>query len=680
MKRIAILGITSLLVTTLFNQSSAWAAFNQNQGEKGGYALGAYDKNAQQPTTFNYTRQSAYGSINMPETKWEFLTGGNINSSPAIASDGTIYIGSNDGNLYAIKPDGTKKWEFLTGGSINSSPTIASDGTIYIGSNDGKLYAINPDGTKKWEFLIGSSIYSSPTIAADGTIYIGSNNGSLYAIDGKGTKKWEFPTGDIIKSSPAIAADGTIYIGSYDKKIYAIKPDGTEKWQFSTQNYISSSPAIAADGTIYIGNNDGKLYALKPNGIEKWEFETDNTIQGAPAIAADGTVYVASNDGNLYALKPDGTKKWRFQTNGELPVSPIISADGTIYIGNYDKKIYAVKPDGTEKWKLPTSDKISTSATIGSNGTIYIGSQDKKLYAVSSASPINTNLSNLTVNPGTLSPAFSTTQNTYSINVEKNVPYITVTATTADQGALVSIKGNKTTSATMALDIGENVIAVVVTGKDKTTTQTYTIRVLRAPTWTSTPVSQAPTSSDNPDQKNHFPDTQGHWAEKYIQEAIDRGITQGYPDGTFQPDASITRIEFISLLMRALDKKVEGTTVLPFTDQNNIQNWGKNAVATAVQLGITKGYEDHTFRPDQSITRAEIVAMVVRAMNIKADTTSNLTFADADKIQPWVKDDVKIAIATGIIKGIGNNRFEPNQKATRSEAITIILNALHAKK
>src|SRR6185369_11020223 len=75
------------------------------------------------------------------DKKWEFELGDGGPSSPAIASDGTIYIGSNDQRLYAINPDGTKKWAFQTGGKLQSSPAIASDGKIYIGSLDNKLYA-----------------------------------------------------------------------------------------------------------------------------------------------------------------------------------------------------------------------------------------------------------------------------------------------------------------------------------------------------------------------------------------------------------------------------------------------------------------------------------------------------------------------------------------------------------
>ena len=82
-----------------------------------------------------------------PVVLWEFETVGLVESSPAIGSDGTVYVGSADTKLYAIySKSGEKKWEFETGEAIvYSSPAIGSDGTVYVGSNDGKLYAIKTD-------------------------------------------------------------------------------------------------------------------------------------------------------------------------------------------------------------------------------------------------------------------------------------------------------------------------------------------------------------------------------------------------------------------------------------------------------------------------------------------------------------------------------------------------------
>ena len=81
-----------------------------------------------------------------PTFLWEIVTGGRVYSSPAIGSDGTVYVGSNDYKVYALDgQSGAKKWEFKTGSPVSSSPAIGSDGTVYVGSENKKLYAIKTD-------------------------------------------------------------------------------------------------------------------------------------------------------------------------------------------------------------------------------------------------------------------------------------------------------------------------------------------------------------------------------------------------------------------------------------------------------------------------------------------------------------------------------------------------------
>ena len=133
-------------------------------------------------------------------------------------------------------------WEFETGGIVASSPAIGSDGTVYVGSGDQKLYAINgKSGVKLWEFKTGDGVYSSPAIGSDGTVYVGSWDNKLYAINPKsGVKLWEFETGNSVSSSPAIGSDGTVYVGSEDHKLYAIKTNSKgpvkSPWPMRGQN------------------------------------------------------------------------------------------------------------------------------------------------------------------------------------------------------------------------------------------------------------------------------------------------------------------------------------------------------------------------------------------------------------------------------------------------------------
>jgi len=320
---------------------------------------------------------------------WAYTTGGDIATSPAIATDGTIYIGGWDKKLYAINPDGTLKWSYTAGDAISSSsPAVATDGTIYFGCDDGKLYALNPDGSFKWEYASGDQIWNCPAIAADGTVYVGSRDNSLYAINPDGTLKWSYATGDRIGfASPAIAADGTVYVGSYDNNLYALNPDGTLKWTYAAGNTLDTPPAIAADGTVYVGCDDNKLYAINPDGTLKWTYTTGNEVWGIPVIDSDGTVYVGSLDNKLHAVNPDGSGKWTYSTGAPVDGGAAIGNNGTIYFGSNDHKFYALNPDGTLKWSYETGDTIlCSSPVIDGSGIIYIGSYDNKLYALKTTS------------------------------------------------------------------------------------------------------------------------------------------------------------------------------------------------------------------------------------------------------------------------------------------------------
>jgi outer membrane protein assembly factor BamB len=150
------------------------------------------------------------------------------------------FLGSQTGNL---------KWYFKTNDSFSAvnTPAISSDGTIYLNCYDFYLYAINPNGSLKWKYYVGDVVRSSTAIGADGTIYVGSDNNYLYAINSDGTLKWKYLTGGIIYSSPAIGSDGTVYFGCLDKNFYAINSDGTLKWYYTANGTIYSSPSIGTD-------------------------------------------------------------------------------------------------------------------------------------------------------------------------------------------------------------------------------------------------------------------------------------------------------------------------------------------------------------------------------------------------------------------------------------------------
>ncbi|MFH1367663.1 MAG: PQQ-binding-like beta-propeller repeat protein [Elusimicrobiota bacterium] len=319
--------------------------------------------------------------------KWRYLTGSNVQSSPAIGLDGTVYVGSNDNYLHAICSSGTIKWKYQTDDTLLSAPAIGADGTVYVGSFDNYLHAICSTGTIKWKYQTGNLLASSPAIGTGGTVYVGSADKYLHAICSTGTIKWKYQTDENVQSSPAIGSDGTVYVGSYDNYLHAICSSGTVKWKYQMGNSVNSTPAIGPDGTVYIGSYDYYLHAVNPSGTMKWKYQTSDFVPSSPAIGSDGTIYVGNYDGYLYAINTSGTLKWLYLTGGTIQSSPAIGLDGTIYIGSNDDYLYAISPNGTLKWKYKTGGDVYSSPAIGSDGTIYVGSNDGYLYAIIVTTP-----------------------------------------------------------------------------------------------------------------------------------------------------------------------------------------------------------------------------------------------------------------------------------------------------
>jgi len=587
--------------------------------------------------------------------RWRFATEYEVFSSPAIGPDGTIYVGSYDHKLYAIDQAGKEKWHFETEDNVAASPVIGADGTIYVGSWDNRFYAINPkNGKKKWYFEAEDKVVSSAAIGADGTIYVGSHDKKLYAIQPDGKKKWHFETGDWVASSPTIGADGTIYVGSFDKNLYAIKPNGKEKWHFETGNAVFSSPAIGADGTIYVGSDDKNLYAINPeNGKEKWHFETLDIIQSSPAVGADGTIYVGSYDGRLYAIKSNGQEKWRFQTGDVVFSSPAIGEDGTIYVGSADKKLYAIRSNGKEKWHFETAAEIGSSPAIGPDGAIYVGSLDKSVYAIGlvSVSGVNLNKTELTLKVGqsetlkaTVTPDDATFQELKWSSRDDDI------AKVDDSGKVTGVTPGKTTITVTTEDGGYFKQSVV------TVTET----------------------NDLPASDISLSDISGHWAKQNIIQAVGKGIVKGYPDGTFKPDRTVTRAEFAVLLMNGLKPSGKGGG-LTFTDRETIGSWAVQEIAQCVELGIIKGYPDGTFRPNKTITHAEMITMVVRAGNLPVVDGAGTGYLDDAAIPYYARSSAATAELYGISSYIQDNRFKPNELSTRAESVTAILNMLKVK-
>jgi eukaryotic-like serine/threonine-protein kinase len=373
----------------------------------------------------------ASGVTKFSKVKWKFHTGGSVISSPAVAGE-TIYVGSTDGNLYALTLEsGTQKWKFDAKSRVASSPAV-SNGVVYFGAYDGNLYAVDAaTGQLKWKFhtegehryaakhLHGSQpaaetmpdpfdfFLSSPAIW-NGAVFFGSGDGNIYSLNAaSGSLNWKFKTGDVVHASPAIA-DGTLFLGSWDSYFYALDAaTGKEKWRFKTgddpdthnQVGIQSSAAVA-DGTVYFGCRDSNFYALdEATGHKKWAFSNHGSwVISSPAVK-DGKVYFGTSDSGLFhALDgKTGTPIFSLKFQGWPMFSSPAVAGNMLYIGSHVGKLFAIdlagqkaawtfeteaskqngptytKPDGTPKYDAAFASDFYDDMIVGVDKMMSVG-------------------------------------------------------------------------------------------------------------------------------------------------------------------------------------------------------------------------------------------------------------------------------------------------------------------
>jgi S-layer homology domain len=170
------------------------------------------------------------------------------------------------------------------------------------------------------------------------------------------------------------------------------------------------------------------------------------------------------------------------------------------------------------------------------------------------------------------------------------------------------------------------------------------------------------------------------WGQKFIDALSSRNIIKGFEDYSFRPNQPITRAEFAAILQRAFNQKL-GSNQLAFTDVPG-GYWATKDISESIGSGFLKGYPDKTFKPDQKITRVQVLVSLVSGLKLKgsstipADKTVGI-FKDAKDIPKYATDKVAIASLNNMVVNYPDvQAFAPNREATRAEVAAMVHQAL----
>ncbi len=377
------------------------ASFQWQQSTNGGTNFSAIISGATNSTFTIYPQLSQSYTLYRAIVTASASSGGcSLTSAPAILivanniTNGTVKWIYNT----APQPQPTYgSWPNITTNTtiVESSPAIGSNGTIYINSTDcssfgafnctrsaSRLLALNTNGTGQWTFPLGgvnTDWTASPAIGADGTIYSTSDT-NLFAFDACGNVRWFVTVKPITTNadcggpwSPAIGNDGTIYIAVDRDKIYESTPD-------------------PYDGDSY-------LWAINTNGSTNWTLALSNVcndVSSDPSLGTNGTIYFLDEKGDVVSVSSNGLYgfslldlSYEINVGGERLPSPAIDKNGVMYLGD---SVYTTPLNTNSQpiWSalstspmapLAASCVLGPSNNIATNGVVYFIDDDDYLFA-----------------------------------------------------------------------------------------------------------------------------------------------------------------------------------------------------------------------------------------------------------------------------------------------------------
>lgn len=165
----------------------------------------------------------------------------------------------------------------------------------------------------------------------------------------------------------------------------------------------------------------------------------------------------------------------------------------------------------------------------------------------------------------------------------------------------------------------------------------------------------------------------GHWAKASIDALVANGVLSGYPDNTFRPANSITRAEFVKMIATAFG--IEGSASLPFAD-TPADAWYAKALSAAYSCGIISGVGNNSFMPDSFITRQDATLIIYRIIKDTLTSEGSLSFVDSDQIASYAHEAVAALSGAGIVNGTGDGSFAPKANIDRQSAAVLIYNCI----
>ena len=413
-------------------------------------------------------------------------------------------------------------------------------------------------------------------------------------------------------------------------------------------------PEDATNNKITWSSSDNSLATVDANGlvtgIATGSVKITATSQSNSKVSAVCTITVTQNTTKVAAIALDksaATIVSGSQKQLTALIFPSDAADKEVAWTSGNDSVATVDASGLVTAKSAGKATITATSKDGGKTATCVITVVSEAIPVTGVS-LNRSTATLALNntlqlKATISPADATNAN---VSWGSDNPAIA----TVDTNGLVTAKGIGTTK-------------IMAVTEDGSKTAYCTINVEEAVSGSA------------------FTDIADSWAKDNIEKMVSLGVIGGYDDGSFKPNATITRAEFVTILVKALVQcgKLSGTSSdSGFPD--TYFHWASSYISTAIDNDIVGGVSKNAFSPNNNITREEMAVIIARAFALTdSDSSQSTAFADSSSIDSWADQYITATCASGIMTGRSGNLFGPKENSTRAEAVTVILRALISK-
>lgn len=276
-------------------------------------------------------------------------------AQPAIDEEGTVYVGSYDGDVVALDAErGTVQWkDVVTAGRVVGGPVVAGD-LLLVPSSDRQLYAVDKsNGQQVWTFSSERPIWASPRVNGE-VVYLAGLDHHLYALEVEsGQLIWDREFDGALADQPS-SFDGALLVGTFGQSLHAVnRESGNIEWTVSTDDWVWGNPAVGEDAA-YFGDVSGGFFAVDRQGRPLWQESLESGVAASPAYH-DGLVYIVTEAGGVFARNAQqGDSAWPEERGieGRLLSDPIVVND-LLLVAALDGEdlLTAFRADvGTKQW------------------------------------------------------------------------------------------------------------------------------------------------------------------------------------------------------------------------------------------------------------------------------------------------------------------------------------------